>query len=190
MRIVAGLFGGPRLEGPPGLSIRPTGEQFFEGLFRVLGATTVGARVADLFAGTGALGLEALSRGAATVDFFESGRQAGAVLRRNIAALGVEAVTAVHGAPLPRGLSAGTPWDLVLLDPPWGQQLAEPAVVRLVATGRLAPSALVVVEERRGAQPAPAAWRALGLDLEDARDYGDTSLVWLRVPAPALSGPA
>jgi len=189
VRIVAGRYGGRRLEAPAGRDTRPTGEGVREALFSVLGPAVVGARVADLFAGTGALGLEALSRGAEFVDFFDSGRVAIATLRRNIATLGAEAQTRLITAPLPRGIGMGAAWNLVLLDPPWGQGLGVAAVARLVASGRLAPGALVVAEDRRGAQPPTAAWRELGLSVEDARDYGDTSLVFLRAPEAARPEP-
>ena len=183
MRVIAGRYGGRHLKVPPGRDTRPTGERVREALFSVLGAAVVDARVADLFAGTGALGLEALSRGAASVDFYENGRQAAVVLRSNMAALGLGAEARLITATLPRGVGPGPSWDLVLLDPPWGKQLAEQTVARVVALGRLAPGALVVVEERAGAHPDAAFWATLGLALEDARTYGDTALQLLRWPA-------
>ncbi|TNF25489.1 MAG: 16S rRNA (guanine(966)-N(2))-methyltransferase RsmD [Deltaproteobacteria bacterium] len=182
MRIIAGRFGGRHLKVPTGRDTRPTSDRVREALFSVIGDAVRGARVADLFAGTGALGLEALSRGAGAVDFYESGRPALAVLRANVAALGAQDEVRVVVAPLPRGLKAGPPWDLVLIDPPWGKQLAGPTLGHALAVGRLAPGGLVVVEERRGQQPPAAYWRELGLALEDERVYGDTTLQLLRVP--------
>lgn len=184
MRIIAGRFGGRHLKAPTGSDTRPTTDRVREALFSVLGPVVRGARVADLFAGTGALGLEALSRGAASVDFYESRSQTIAVLRSNVAALGVGDDVQVITAPLPRGIKPGPPWDLVLADPPWGKQLAAPPLVRAIELGRLAPGALVVVEERRGEQLAAASWLACGLALEDERVYGDTSLQLLRFASP------
>lgn len=183
MRIIAGRFGGRNLKAPTGRDTRPTTDRVREALFSVLGDAVRGSRVADLFAGTGALGLEALSRGAASVDFYESRSQTLAVLKQNIVTLGVGDEVAVIAAPLPRGIKEGAPWDLVLIDPPWGKGLAGPTLTRAVERGRLAAGGLVVVEERRGQQPAAAYWRGVGLTLEDERLYGDTTIQLLRVPA-------
>lgn len=183
MRVIAGRFGGRHLKVPTGQDTRPTTDRVREALFSVLGPIVRGARAADLFAGTGALGLEALSRGAVSVDFFESRSQALTVLRGNVAALGVADEVSVVSSPLPRGIKPGRAWDLVLVDPPWGKRLAAPALARAIELGRLASGALVVVEERRGEQPDAAYWLGFGLVLEDERVYGDTSLQLLRFPA-------
>jgi 16S rRNA (guanine966-N2)-methyltransferase len=183
VRVIAGRFGGRHLKVPPGQDTRPTTDRVREALFSVLGLAVRGARVADLFAGTGALGLEALSRGAVSVDFFESRSQALAVLRGNVATLGVADEVSVVSSPLPRGIKPGRPWDLVFADPPWGKRLAAAPLERAIALERLAPGALAVVEERRGEQPDAAYWRGIGLVLEDERVYGDTSLQLLRLPA-------
>lgn len=180
MRIVAGRFGGRRLAVPSGRDTRPTGERVREALFSILGDAVVGANVADLYAGTGALGLEALSRGAARVDLYESGRPALAALGRNVAELGVGAAIAVVRVALPRGLQAGPAYDLVLCDPPWGKELGEAAIERLLAVGRLAPRGVVVLEEGRGTLPTAAWWAARGLIAFDERRYGDTALAFAR----------
>lgn len=180
MRIVAGRLGGRRIEAPSGRDTRPTSERVREAVFSVLGAEVVGAVVADLFAGTGALGFEALSRGAERVDFFESGRHGIAALRRNIAALGAGRDARVVTAPLPRGLGGG-PWSLVFVDPPWGRGLGEAAVDRLLAAGLLAPEGLVVFEERARSLPDPARWASAGLREVDRRRYGDTEVAMLRL---------
>lgn len=185
LRLVAGRLGGRRISAPRGRDTRPTGERVREALFNVLGERVVGARVADLFAGSGALGLEALSRGAAWVDFYESGRAAQAALRGNIAALGVAAECAVVKGALPESLAPGPAYDLALLDPPWGQGLAGPAVARLAKLGRLAADAVVVVEARWGAADDAAAWAAAGLEVADRRRYGDTGLTLLVAGPPA-----
>ncbi|MCA9515344.1 MAG: 16S rRNA (guanine(966)-N(2))-methyltransferase RsmD [Myxococcales bacterium] len=182
MRIVAGRFGGRRLHVPAGRDTRPTGERVREALFSILGDAVAGARVADLYAGTGALGLEALSRGAAQVDLYESGRPALAVIARNVGELGCDGEVAVVRVPLPRGLGAGPAYGVVLCDPPWGKQLGEAAIDRLLAVGRLAPGGLVVLEEAQGKLPAAAWWEARGLLVDDERRYGDTAIAIARRP--------
>lgn len=192
LRIVAGRFGGRRLTGPPG--IRPTGERVREAVFNRLGAEVEGARVLELFAGSGALGLEALSRGARSVVLVERDRRAAAAIEANIAALGVaeearclrcDAVRAV-------GVLArrGEVFDLVLADPPYeesaGLRREGPlgrAVTGLAAAGCLAEGALVVVEHRREPEPA-FDWP--GFEVEASRTYGDTRVTYLRYrPGPA-----
>lgn len=187
MRIVAGRLGGRRIEAPSGRDTRPTSERVREAVFSVLGGEVVGADVADLFAGTGALGLEALSRGARRVDFFESGRQGSAALRRNIAALGVAGESRVVTAPLPRGLGGG-PWTLVFVDPPWGRGLGEAAIDRLLAAGLLAPDGLVVFEERARGLPEASRWGPAGLIEVDRRRYGDTEIALLRLGSTGAIG--
>ncbi len=185
MRIISGRFGGRALKAPRGLDTRPTTDRVREALFSILGDAVEGVRVADLFAGTGALGLEALSRGAARVDFFEAGRDARRVLEGNVAALGVGALVTLHGGKLPGALEAvqaGEPWELVFMDPPWDKGLGLATAGRLVARGLLAPGALVVSEERAGGEGDDAAWAAAGLTVVDRRRYGDTALVLSEAP--------
>ena len=170
MRIVAGRWGGRRLSSPKGAATRPTSDRVREALFSILGDFVQDARVLDLFAGSGALGLEALSRGAATATFVDSAPAAVAAVKANLEALGGEAE--VRRSDALRFLRAAPgetrQYDLVLLDPPYrlaerlGRELSEalPAV--------LAPAALVVCESDRRA-PLP-----LDLPLNDERRYGDT----------------
>ena len=170
MRIVAGRWGGRRLSSPKGEATRPTSDRVREALFSILGGAVEGARVLDLFAGSGALGLEALSRGAAEATFVDSSAASVAAVRANLEAVGGEAE--VHRSDALRFLRAAPGkvrhYDLVLLDPPYrlaerlGRELSEtlPAV--------LAPSALVISESDRRA-PLP-----LELPLTDERRYGDT----------------
>jgi 16S rRNA (guanine966-N2)-methyltransferase len=184
IRLCAGTHGGRVLRAPPGLATRPTGARVRKALFDILGETVLGARVADLFAGSGALGLEALSRGAATADFFESARPALTTLRGNIDALGLGARAAVVAGLLPAAIAPGSPWDLVLIDPPWRQNLEAPVLARLLATGRLGPASRVILEHD-ARDPAPeAAARHLGLDVVDARGYGDTAILFLALSTP------
>lgn len=182
MRIVSGRFGGRRLKAPRGRHTRPTGERVREALFSMLGGQTF-ERVADVFAGTGGLGLEALSRGAVHVDFYEKDRAARTALTDNIAALGVTETAKVITTPVPRGIGAGPRYDLVLVDPPWGQNLAPLVVGKLVEMDRLTLGAILVIEEQRGKHPPLSDWTALGLSLDDERHYGDTALQFLSLQA-------
>jgi 16S rRNA (guanine966-N2)-methyltransferase len=170
MRIVAGRYGGRRLVAPPGSATRPTSDRVREALFSVLGPTVQGARVLDLYAGSGALGIEALSRGAASAVFVDRSPRAVAAIRANLEALGIEAdVCRREAAAALRTASArADAYDLVFLDPPYrraaelGRELSEalPAV--------LAPGARVVSESDRR-EPLE-----LALPLADERRYGDT----------------
>jgi 16S rRNA (guanine966-N2)-methyltransferase len=181
---VGGRFRGLALAevgaGDPAAHLRPTSDRVRESLFNVLqggryGTPLAGARVLDLFAGTGALGLEALSRGAARASFVENGAAALALLRRNIAKTRTETETEV----IPRdatSLGLGTPHDLVFLDPPYGRGLGEAALAAARDGGWLAPGALIVWEER-APMPPPDGFTPL-----ESRRYGDTHLNFLRAP--------
>lgn len=182
MRIVGGQHKGRTLKAPRGLATRPMIARVREAVFNILGDRVEGARVADLFAGTGSIGLEALSRGAASVDAFESGRAALRFLRDNVAALGVGDRHRVHRAPLPEGLGAGPAWDLVFIDPPWGQGVGSLAAEAVVRRGRLAADGRIVLEERRGLEGDDVFWAARGLDRVDHRRYGDSAVVFLALP--------
>jgi 16S rRNA (guanine966-N2)-methyltransferase len=170
MRVIAGRWGGRRLQSPPGAATRPTSDRVREALFSVLGGRVEDARVLDLFAGSGALGLEALSRGAAEATFVDSAPSAIRAIRSNLEALGGEAE--VHRADARRFLggasAAGRHYDLVFLDPPYrmAKRLGDELTAALPAV--LAPGAAVVTESDRRA--------ALDLDLPliDERRYGDT----------------
>lgn len=152
MRIVAGAWRGRRLMAPAGMATRPTADRVRQALFDMLlhapwgGRERMeGAAVLDAFAGTGALGLEALSRGAAHATFMERDRAALAALRANIAACGAEAQARVLDADTTRP-PPGTPCGLVFLDPPYGEGLVPRAVAALDAAGWIAPGALIVAE--------------------------------------------
>ena len=185
-RIISGAFGGRLIDVPGGATTRPTSDRVREALFGRLDHqdVLVGARVLDLYAGSGALGLEALSRGARTATFVESDRGTAEVLWRNVAALlSAEAASTVSvlTEPVQRVLlrPPGHAFDLVLADPPYGLEEDELADVLalLPRHGWLGPEALVVVE-RSSRSPEPR-WPAQ-LASVDERRYGDTRVWWAR----------
>lgn len=183
-RIVAGTAGGRTLQVPRGSGTRPTSDRVREALFSRLEHEGVldGARVLDLYAGSGALGLEAASRGAAHVLLVDSAAPAVAACRRNVAALGLGSRVQVRGQRTAVAVAAvpDQPYDLVLLDPPYDlpeEELAE-VLARVVAGGWLAGDGLVVVERRsRGGEPR---WPP-GLVRTGERRYGETTL-WFAEP--------
>ena len=182
MRIVGGRLRGRALAAPKSHAIRPTADRLREALFNILvhayDDPVTGARVLDLFAGTGALGLEALSRGAAFALFVDDGAEARALLRENVAALGLGGVTRIFRRDATKLGAAHPiePFSLVFLDPPYGQGLAEKALAAARAGGWLTPDALIVVEEAaKSGFAAPE-----GFDELERRAYDDTMLVVLR----------
>jgi 16S rRNA (guanine966-N2)-methyltransferase len=186
MRIVAGKHRGRRLIAPEGLAVRPTADRTREALFSILArgrggpAPLAGARVLDAFAGTGALGLEALSHGAGSVAFMESQPSALAALERNIEALGEGAHAQVLSADVLRPPRTEAPAGIVLMDPPYSQGLAEPALTALAEAGWIAAETLVVVElmaKEPFAIPP-------GFAVSDERKYGQARLVFLRRSQP------
>ncbi len=176
MRIISGQFRGRLLSSPSGRDTRPTSARARGALFEILKERLDGAYVADLFAGTGALGLEALSRGAARVDFYENHRAALACLRVNIEALAVRSSTRVVSAPLPDSLTRGDRYDLVFMDPPWREGHELRVSRKLVSQSRLADQGLLVIESPRDEPLEESLWDELGLTLVDKRNYGDTEL--------------
>jgi 16S rRNA (guanine966-N2)-methyltransferase len=186
MRVIAGELGGRTLVAPRGMATRPTSDRVREALFSVLGQ--VGdAAVLDLYAGTGALGIEALSRGAARAVFVESGAAALAALRKNLAALGLRDRARVVDRPVARAhaetLAAG-PFDLVFIDPPYVLVREVPAAMdRLTAEGALGPGVRVVLEH--GSRDPPP--DLPGLERGPTRAYGDTSLTFF-TRGPGLPG--
>jgi 16S rRNA (guanine966-N2)-methyltransferase len=176
MRIVAGRLGGRRLKRVPGMGTRPTSDRVREALFSVLGVRVEGARVLDLYAGTGALAIEALSRGAASAVLVEQSAQATGVIRANLEALdltGVATVRRTKAEVYLRGQRDG-PFDLVFLDPPYALPVGLLAgVLGRLAGGALAPGAVVALESSARAEAPP--WPA-GLRPDRPRRYGDTAL--------------
>jgi 16S rRNA (guanine966-N2)-methyltransferase len=174
MRIIAGKFRGRALESPSDGSIRPTADRVRESIFDILasrlGPSFDGLRVLDLFAGTGAMGLEALSRRAAHVVFVETGADARGLIRDHIEAFGAGGVSKLLRRDATALGDAGTmgPVDLVFLDPPYNQGLGERALVSLREGGWLKPDTLLVLEEAREA----AVQLPPGFTLLDRREYG------------------
>ncbi len=175
MRIIGGRFRGTALaavgKGDAAAHLRPTTDRVRESLFNVLthGYGLEGAQVLDLFAGTGALGLEALSRGASRVTFVDDGRVAQKLLTENITKLRVADETTVIRRDATR-LGVGEPHDLIFLDPPYGKGLGEKALAAAIAGGWIAPGALIVWEEGVAVTPPP------GVSQLDERKYGDSTI--------------
>jgi 16S rRNA (guanine966-N2)-methyltransferase len=182
-RIVAGSAGGRRLA-VPRKGTRPTSDRVREALFSALESAVDldGGRVLDLYAGSGALGLEALSRGAAHAVFVESAAGALAVLRENVAAVGLPGV--VRAGKVAAVLAAGTdePFDLVLADPPYAVEDLGAELGLLVSGGWVAQGSVVVVERSRR---APGVEWPVPLEPVRVKHYGETSLHWARWPEPA-----
>jgi 16S rRNA (guanine966-N2)-methyltransferase len=180
MRIVAGAWRSRPLEPPPGAAARPTADRVREALFSALASRLEdgfsGIRVADVFAGTGALGLEALSRGAAHVTFFEQAPAMRAVLERNIARFAAQARCRVVAGDARKPPVVTAPMDLVLLDPPYGQGGLAPAMMALWDAGWIGPETLMSVERSAtGSEPLTAEWQ----ELSD-RNYGAARITLLK----------
>lgn len=181
MRIIGGRFRGRPVEAPaqtgPGVQPRPTTDRVRESLFNILEhgdyPPLEGARVLDLFAGTGALGLEALSRGASRVCFIDDGAPARALLRRNIERLGVIGQTKIYRRDATSiGPNRGAAFSHVFLDPPYGSGLATAALASARAGGWLAPGSVAVVETGSGEAMATPD----GFEPGETRRYGETRL--------------
>ncbi len=186
MRIVGGSLRGRRLAAPPDSTVRPTSERAREALFNRLDhgafsddrrSSVAGAQVLDAFCGTGALGLEALSRGAQHAVFLDNDALTVARVRRSIAALGVDDRATILQADATNPPPAAIPCTLVFLDAPYADDLTAPALSALAATEWLAPDALCVVETAAKA-PGPAAPDGFGM--LDSRSYGRSRLTFLR----------
>ncbi len=188
MRITGGLLRGRQLAAPADASVRPTSDKARQALFNILmhndfgfGFRLEGARVVDLFAGTGALGLDAISHGARCCLFVDDAADSRALIRRNVEALQLTGVTkiwrrdATQLGPMPPG--SGGPFDLVFLDPPYRNNLVGPALAGLAAGNWLSPRALLVVETAENEQlTLPAEFSSLS-----ARVYGDTRVQFVGV---------
>jgi 16S rRNA (guanine966-N2)-methyltransferase len=174
MRIVAGKFRGKALLSPKDDSVRPTADRVRQALFNILasrvGPVLDGKRVLDLFAGTGALGLEALSRGAANVVFVDDGAEARGLIRDHIEAFGAGGVTKLLRRDATALGPAGSmkPFDLIFLDPPYGKGLGEAALVSARAGNWIAPDAIIVLEESSEIKLALPP----GFAVDERREYG------------------
>ena len=182
MRIVAGRFKGTALAAPKSDATRPTSDRLRETIFNILAhglnVDLEGARVLDLFAGTGALGFEALSRGARHCTFIEEAVAARGVIRRNMETLGLNGVAKIFRRDATRLGDPGTidPFQLVFADPPYGKGLGEKALVSAASGGWLVPGAICVLEERSSVQiEIPD-----GFTEEDRRVAGDSQVLFLR----------
>lgn len=182
MRIVGGRFRGRGLAAPRSQAVRPTSDRLRETIFNVLahayGDPGTGARVLDLFAGTGALGLEALSRGASYALFVDDSAEGRGLLRANIETLGVAGITKVFRRDATRLGKAhpNAPFSLVFCDPPYGRGLAPRALAAALAGGWLVPGTLVVVEEEAGAEGLVPE----GFETLETRDTGETQVVFAK----------
>lgn len=185
MRVTGGKLGGRRLIAPPDRKVRPTSDRTRQAIFNILEHHDFGvefglkdAKVADLFSGTGALGIEALSRGARFCLFVDVSAESRALVRQNVEALGLTGVTkiwrrdATDLGPLSAG--AGGPFDLVFFDPPYRQDLIAPALKSLRAGGWLTKQALLVTETAKG-----ESFDTDGFTQLDRRDYGDTDVAFI-----------
>jgi 16S rRNA (guanine966-N2)-methyltransferase len=188
MRIVGGRLRGRTLAAPADHATRPTSDKVRESVFNILAHgipdfSLEGVRVLDLFAGTGALGIEALSRGAAYCLFVEESAEARAVIRRNVEALALTGVTKIFrrdATDLGPAPNRGT-YGLAFLDPPYGKGLTERALASAAGGGWLSANAVAVVEERKGEPLAPPSQFAL----LDRRTWGDTQVLFARYTGTA-----
>lgn len=185
MRVVGGRLGGRALKGPQTDSIRPTTDRMRGSLFNILShgldLRFEGARVLDLFAGTGALSIEAISRGASFAVMVDIGAEARGVQRENVEALGLGGVTRILRRDATRlgEVAPFTPFTLVFCDPPYGKRLGEAALAAAARGGWIAPGAVIVLEERASIEasvPPP-------LMEIDRRKAGETQLIFGRMPA-------
>ena len=176
VRITGGDFSSRRIKVPPGLGVRPTADRVKEALFSILGLSLAGARVADLFAGSGALGLDALSRGAANCLFVEKDSRTMAILKANIAALdlGEFCRTMQADAVITERIMPEAPFDLILADPPYERGFVQ-QTVNLAAGGALAKRGTLVLEHAPKERPEPVG----GLEIFKLKKYGQTELSFL-----------
>lgn len=191
MRVISGKARGRKLQAPKGATTRPTPDRVKEALFSMLQGEVSGARILDLFAGSGALGIEALSRGASHATFVEQDRHALAALTANLAATqGAAEAYAVVGMPVQRALGAlaarRATFDIILLDPPYPLDLVPSTLALLVQHQLLAPRCTVVAEHL-GKSPSPAA--PDGLVCTSLRRYGDVALSFYNCAQSGLHHP-
>jgi 16S rRNA (guanine966-N2)-methyltransferase len=182
MRIISGAFKGRKLAALPGFATRPTTDRVRESIFNIIAADIENARVLDLFAGTGALGLEALSRGAASAVFIDASDAAIKIICKNIAACRAEAQCRVIRRDIRKNLNFLDPengtFDLVFMDPPYGQNLILPALENLMKKDVMKNPATIIIEHS-AREPIPE--NLPGLHLADRRAYGKTLVSFLTV---------
>ena len=183
MRIIAGQWRGRKLASPADDSVRPTSDRVREAVFSMIGARLggfSGLRVADIFSGSGALGLEALSRGASHATFVDAARTSCRLVEQNAATLGAKAQVHVLNRPATNLAPATEPFDLLFMDPPYGKGLVAPTLAQLLQQGWVAADALVVVETPREEEITDPAWEVVRTAL-----YGATRITLL---SPASAG--
>ena len=179
MRVIAGEAGGRTLKGPPRSGVRPTSDRVREALFEILEAHHVDLEtVLDLYSGTGAMGIEALSRGAARCDFVEADARTAAVIRENLALTGMQDRARVFNLPVAKALNRLIgPYGLVVADPPYEYDRAEKELMQLVERGLLAPGGTLAVEHSKRHEWPPA---LAGRELLLSRRYGDSAITLYR----------
>lgn len=182
MKVLGGTLRGRNLQAPPGHGTRPVLARIREAYFDILGPSIQGAAVADFFAGSGSLGIEALSRGARHADFYESG-PAARIIDQNLQSLGISDRGSVHRGSLPGSLRAGRSWDVLFVDPPWGTGLAMPALDAVLRHRLLSEHGEAIVRERWGEEVDEGGWLERGYELFDHRRYGDSAVLRIR-PLP------
>lgn len=179
MRIIAGEFRGRKLLSVRGMKTRPTSDRIRESIFNILSDTVQDAVVLDLFAGTGAMGIEALSRGARYALFLEQNREALAAVSQNIRNCSLENRTRIMRWDIVKNLNCirnmPSPFTLVFMDPPYDQNMVEPALHNLMQTGSLSAGAVIVAEHT----PAEIV-ETQGVEITDQRKYGKTLISFLR----------
>lgn len=181
MRVIRGVAKGRILKGPKGLQIRPASDKVKQAIFNVLGDVR-GKRVLDLFAGTGSIGIEALSRGAAQCTFVDGSREGVELIHKNLRNCRLENFSSVIFARIPAGLRRALPqFNLIFVDPPYDQDLVNPTLRAVARQNLLAPGGTVVVEH----SPREAIAGDCGLTLTDQRKYGQTLVSFLTSPHPS-----
>lgn len=181
MRVISGTLRGRRLIAPPGMATRPTTDRIRESLFNILAGSIQDRRVLDLFAGTGALGIEAISRGAASAVFVDQARAALAAIRRNIRDLGLDTRTRIIHWDVRKNLNclASDPqaFDLVFMDPPYETHAVAPALRALISSGAMAPDSRVIIEH---SAREPVHHPMGTLALVDQRRFGKTLVSFMK----------
>jgi 16S rRNA (guanine(966)-N(2))-methyltransferase RsmD len=185
MRIIAGRLKGRRLEGPDGPGVRPTSDRLRETLFNVLGDAVLGARVADVFAGTGAVGIEAISRGAVHVTFVELDRRVRKGLERNVASVGLGDACKIVAEDFDRVAGGLGSFEIVFLDPPYDVPDLDGIVA--AAARSVAPAGIAILEHSRRRRPPETAG-----DLVRVRTLlaGDSALSFYQWPSPSSQAPS